>query len=508
MLIVIIIALASICAIVADLNDGITMSIAVITFIILLMEEYKIWMSERIQYFRQCFADLNDDRSRFSEWMLKHYWKSESNKYQKGGYEGYLIEKIGAEEAGIEVPILISGELPEGEERKIRYEPVEQPSKSKEKFIPEHSVMPNADRTYSYNVVRHCGLTISSWGVMALSGASVLEGVISVKIYPSDYAHYFDTCQYHAFEVARVISTEDPASVETLEDFRKNMGSESGKDKDEGEEKEKSIIASVNKKIDEISYNPSDYEARVAAIGVCALTVFYNVSSGEDGGDLSAFMCIHHRGSSVAEAKNVVSLVPAGGLQLTAGIEDVDIFANNTVREFEEEIMGRTEMVEPSGYNYLVDSPLCKDFMRVYFCTMGLDPLTLKSEVITMILIDCMDPSFKRYVREMKSSIRTNTDEKIGFDERKPVTEGDLMKLVSEDVSDEGGVTLEHFTQVNVRRFKNDKRAMPVFRECMRFMDLHQVAVSELVDGQFEKAPDTGSPVTAPSDKAGSEASA
>lgn len=365
------------------------------------------------------------------------------------------------------------------------------PTIAKDRFTNRFTEMPNVYQTYSSNVVRHCGLKIFNWGSIALKDVHMKGDQIVVEYYRSEYARYFDTCQYSAYRISRKVSKNVDVTYEVTSSERDDNPYE---DEMQGVANE---IRSEILKIDTLRGGASPKEDgetgrsavadgeepglfdeygcdnRVAAIGVCALTVFYNVLASEDSKEPSAYICIHHRGENVAEARNIVSLVPAGGLQLTADVDAVEPFANNTIREFEEEVMGRPEMVEPESYNYLEDSEECDKFMKVFFCTMGLDPLTLKPEVVTLLLVDCGKDAFKEYVQDMKPHIQL----------REKVTRKDLMSIVSnEDKNKEGDITLDRLTEKVLKKYENDKRAMPVFRQCMKYVRDHLGAV----EGEFE----------------------
>lgn len=476
-------------------DDPIALIITVVTFTILIVQVYKVMMTSRSRHFKRAFKELNNNRSRYSEWMRRYCWNTECGKTGD-----YLIipDAIKNLAKDSERPRLISGK-PNANctSRPIMYEKKDHPTITKD-WLDKLTEMPNVNQTYSSNVVRHCGLKIYNWGCIALKDVHVKNDQIVVEYYRSEYARYFDTCQYSAYRISRKISENVDVTDEVT----------SSKRDDNSYEREmlgvandiRSKILKIESLEGEISSKKDDgvngYEIaetgktecfekygcdnRVSAIGVCALTVFYNVSTDDESEESSAYICIHHRGENVAEARNIVSLVPAGGLQLTADLDDVDPFANNTIREFEEEIMGRPEMVEPESYNYLEDSEECNEFMKVFFCTMGLDPLTLKPEVMTLLLVNCGNEAFKKYIHNMKPHLQLGSK----------VTRKDLMEIVSnKDKDKEGDITLDRLTENVLKRYENDKRAMPVFRQCMKYVRNHIDAVKEEFEGRsMEKA--------------------
>lgn len=318
--------------------------------------------------------------------------------------------------------------------------------------------MPYITRNYSQNVVHLTDVRISNWKVMALVNVDAENRKLSVA--QSDYISYYNTCQRLSYIVAKTV----------------NDSSEKGDDEDSIIDRLKGIVP-----------NPNDLSNRVASIGVCTLTVFYNVE-GDDNPE--AYMIIHHRGNKVAEAMNTRSLVPAGGLQINNAkthknyettIDETSI-VNNTVREFEEEVMGRPEVIEPAEYDYVENSHLCESFMKIYYCTMGYDPLSLKVEMITFLAIDCHNTDFERYVYEMKPSLllEDEKDKTDGF-----INRSGLKKIVTQGIADEGRITIDRFSDEMVCRYENDVGAMPVMRECMRYVHKYRSKISEIVNGQF-----------------------
>ena len=88
-----------------------------------------------------------------------------------------------------------------------------------------------------------------------------------------------------------------------------------------------------------------DLTNRPAVIGACALCFFTNVKESEyDVQDGESYLLIHKRNGKVAEARNTVSMVPAGSLTWdddpTVHENDNNMaFFSTIIREFEEEVL-------------------------------------------------------------------------------------------------------------------------------------------------------------------------
>lgn len=144
-------------------------------------------------------------------------------------------------------------------------------------------------------------------------------------------------------------------------------------------------------------------EGRVASLGVLTLTVLTGGSQVE--------MLLHKRSGKFAVGDALYHVVPAGefapsDIGLAAIHEDFDLW-RNIMREYAEEFLGMPDAQGKGGrrIDYANSSPF-KDLsaarsdgrLRVYALGVGLDPLTLKPEFLTIAVFDrdCFDEIFPR----------------------------------------------------------------------------------------------------------------
>jgi hypothetical protein len=139
---------------------------------------------------------------------------------------------------------------------------------------------------------------------------------------------------------------------------------------------------------------------RAAYPGINCLTVFLNYS--EKGLPLGNYFLLHKRDETQLQAQNSIHVVPAGGHQSFAkgaSLEDTAIW-RTIVREFCEELFDVEELnKQPETWEdfmllkgvqriFKVFFPYTKPAARVYLHGFGLDPITLKPEVIVTIVVD------------------------------------------------------------------------------------------------------------------------
>ena len=161
---------------------------------------------------------------------------------------------------------------------------------------------------------------------------------------------------------------------------------------------------------------------------------------------------------------NSISVVPAGSLQPDMNAlkseSSTDQIKETVCREFIEEILGKDEVEMVERYQK-EDIDACLD---TYFCTMGFDPLTTKMEMGIITLVRC-DDDFRKSVSRLLPDMT--------FDGPSGLTKGDLEKLISHH-SNEGMIELVEYSVDNVRRHENNKKAMPIFRQCMKYAKEHR----------------------------------
>ena len=97
------------------------------------------------------------------------------------------------------------------------------------------------------------------------------------------------------------------------------------------------------------------------------------------------------------------------------------------------------------------------------FVTMGLDPLTTKMEMVTVLTMDCHDREVIEYIGGLVP----------GVDLDAPYLTARDLDGVLAHASSEGRITMEPFTKTMVTRYESYSEAMPLFRECMRLVNKH-----------------------------------
>jgi hypothetical protein len=158
--------------------------------------------------------------------------------------------------------------------------------------------------------------------------------------------------------------------------------------------------------------DPFDLLARCVVPGVNTLTIRL------DGNRAGFFM--HRRSSSkVAAAMGVYHVAPAGEFQ-PAGIDPTAFSAGadlrlNIIREFAEEFLGVADAAGKSGrgIDYERDEPYAsimraclKGSIRLWLLGIGVDPLTLKAEILTAAVVD--GPAFNEI---FGSAMKVENDE-------------------------------------------------------------------------------------------------
>ena len=125
----------------------------------------------------------------------------------------------------------------------------------------------------------------------------------------------------------------------------------------------------------------------------------------KDGDSYRDVMLYHLRSDKVSEAMNTMSMVPAGGLTFDTSKQDIAFYLGNrrnkaslpkvkdneafwytVIREFEEEVLGRSEL--ECSERFVVPSCYREPFVSVRFLGMGLDPLNIKMEGMLAMDID------------------------------------------------------------------------------------------------------------------------
>lgn len=306
--------------------------------------------------------------------------------------------------------------------------------------------LPNPSRLYSYNSRRYLSKKVFDGELYHALKVCGREEKVVLEVGLSSYYSYYNTCEVLAFMAV----------------YRQNRmleggwGSRSSKGDMEGR------IASAT---DKTVIDAFDLGNRCVGIGVCTLTLLLNV----DGVPGNNFFLVHHRSDRVAEAMNTVSLVPAGSLQpnyahdslLSGSDGSVDRSRDlylNILREFEEEVLGRKEAEFADSFTARVIRGI-----EAHYVTMGLDPLTTKMEMVTVLTMDCHDREVIEYIGGLVPGVDSDTPY---------LTARDLDGVLAH-ASSEGRITMEPFTKTMVTRYESYSEAMPLFRECMRLVNKH-----------------------------------
>jgi hypothetical protein len=146
--------------------------------------------------------------------------------------------------------------------------------------------------------------------------------------------------------------------------------------------------------------DPFDLRWRNAVPGINTLLVVNHMPGGE-----SRFF-VHDRTGKVAEAAGTLHVVPAGTFQpdgLTEHPSGRDFSLERTIwREFAEELLGQKSVEELvlHGKDFLAEAPVRdlhalwtrpKPALRIFYLGCGLDPLTLKPELLCMMVVDARE---------------------------------------------------------------------------------------------------------------------
>ena len=314
------------------------------------------------------------------------------------------------------------------------------------KLRPVHDALlylPNSLHLHSYNARRHLGRKIMNRDLFYIT--SIEPGVTGphLTLGTTGYYSYYNSCEYLAFTTVCRIN----GVMESRWRGRSCHG--------------ETMEARLDKVADRCLVDIWDFEDRCVSIGVCTLTVLHHV----DGIAGKNLFLVHRRSNTVGEAANTVSVVPAGSFEPNGGGSGA--LEQNVIREFEEEVLGRREAEFSEGFRD--DIP---DGMGMYYLTMGLDPLTTKMEMATLLTIDCRSPEvigfLRRYVDDFRPECEYNS-------------ESDIKGLLSH-ASSEGSIFAEPFERDILERYENCSEGMPIMRECMRLAIIHYDWILERMD--------------------------
>ena len=307
--------------------------------------------------------------------------------------------------------------------------------------------LPNPSRLYSYNARRYKGRKVFNGEIYHITGIESDEGSLTIHVGLSNYYSYYNSC-----EVLTFLSVCRQNRVLEGRWFQKDL-----------------TELRMDRETSKLLIDIGEFDNRCVGIGVCTLTVLHGLADRPE-----MFFLVHHRSDKVSEAMNTMSLVPAGTLQPNNGTEDVEIARSdiyyNILREFEEEVLGRKEAEFMDSFD---DEPV--NGMREYYLTMGLDPLTTKMEMVTMLTIDCSSPDVIRFIDRLVPEVAD-----------RPLDSATFEDILRRHASSEGSITMEPFNRMIIERFERYSEAMPLFRECMRYVSRNFDAIENMVRGRSE----------------------
>ena len=306
------------------------------------------------------------------------------------------------------------------------------------------ALLPDIGKTYSQNLRKYVGAPIFNANVIAMRDDTPTQNGIQINAYEIRYFDYLDHIGMREMYLAKL-----------MEDGFKNNNNR---------------IKSRLKRMFE-NLPMLDLTNRPAVIGACALCFFTNVKESEyDVQDGESYLLIHKRNGKVAEARNTVSMVPAGSLTWdddpTVHENDNNMaFFSTIIREFEEEVLGCSEVEWTDKYT---KPPILTDnnIFQYKSLGLGLDPLSTKVEQMSLIIVNG-----GKACNKLKSYIATKRI--IKFDNCDFLTLNDLNNIINNN-SSEGTIHIIQVNYENLLRLMLSKESMPVFREA-----IHQILKSD-----------------------------
>ena len=271
--------------------------------------------------------------------------------------------------------------------------------------------MPYRGLTYSDNVKMTLGKKISYLPIYELAEEPDADGgSVTVPVRTCQYCQFFDTCDYLSFEIAHAMRIRRiPPEAIRMPDLPYRS-----------------------------SIEPYDFSNRHTGIGISTLTVVVNIP-----GDGQVFL-VHNRKGKTAEGGEVYHAVPAGSYEPIRGVDPRkpgNRPFDSAFREFIEEVID-------TRYDFVSSPGLLKHFSEkvhadIFYLGIGLEPLNLKAEMMSLMIID-----FK------KSSL---------FDGCRSVE--DLFKDRKE--TDEGGIRVVPFKEEFIDHYANSRKSFTTFREML-----------------------------------------
>ena len=390
----------------------------------------------RISDFEGLFNLLSRNRFIYSEQALKHY--AEKHMFLKEGdrfISRYLL---------VEKPEWLT--FVELKDVKVITDSVRPEYDGKRYLRMNFRLTPDRFTDYVLNVRRYLGKSIFSEEVLSYSSMNVVkdDDTGSVK------AIQFNVCPTTYYDYQNTVALRELYCVQRIEHAFNRSSSDDV----------------FQRHIDKIFDNlePYDYHNRPVVIGACSLCFFSDVRGTPVNPDLDErhdYMLYHIRNGQVMDARNTVSMVPAGALTRNGTYEGGThqrAFLNTIIREFEEEVLGCSEVEWSDKYTppeVLINS----DCVHYYYIGTGLDPLNLKMEAMSMIVIE---PG--KDIPKLKAFIESRIGKQLSINNT--FTYKDL-ETITGMCSIEGQIKIMEVNDNNLLRMMNNKEAMPVFREAL-----------------------------------------
>jgi hypothetical protein len=235
-------------------------------------------------------------------------------------------------------------------------------------------------------LTRECEVVIEDNPTYRLLSMKNGEG-LCLKFGLGSYKDYVETCEALAWELAWHVR---PSIVRRL------IGHKNTETREKCKETLKKPTLKKRSKIEAL-----DFSNRSTAVGINVLTVITNPNEGQR----DATFLIHHRGKVVAEGIEAFHVIPAGTFQpfhKRDAYHDVEFnIAWTILREFGEEVLNKETIIK-TKWSYLdpkapfeEDEELKKLYLlfqkecvNLYFLGIGLDCLTLKPEIMILLLIN------------------------------------------------------------------------------------------------------------------------
>jgi hypothetical protein len=267
-------------------------------------------------------------------------------------------------------------------------------------------------------------------------------GEMVIDVCRSDYYAYYDTCEYLLYLAVYSINKKFRVAAKECRRVRRINGHVT--DFAAYEKRPQMTSDDCRKDAKACHYrdsvyrlkDPFDLRTRSVGIGCDTLTVIKTT-------DGKFFFLALRRSDKVVEAINMVSSTPAGRLIYEAGGKGSELIKKNILRQFEEEVLGVSEVGNVKEYDSL---RVNRTGIKFKLLGMGLDPLTTKLELLTCMIIDCGRSDL------FGSNVKTKED---------------ISKMIKKSHKGETGVF--EFKEDNLRLHMNNERSMPLFREMMKY---------------------------------------